>query len=523
MTTKKTLSRLIAVGAVTGALALSGCGAGGGGGASDELTLAFATDPLSLDPASSANGNPSSWYVQLAYQSVLSVDENGELAPGLADEWEYLDDDFKEFKITLRDDAKFADGTDVTADDVVATLEHFRTGKGPTVASWSDITAEAVSDTEVVFTSTEPNALIGTLLTPKYMAGSIISEEGLANPRLLLSETHGAGPYVLDTADTVEGDHYSYVPNENYYDQDQIKWDKVTIKVIPNSTSQAQALKTGQVDVMVGDKSVLPELQDVDNIGESANPVYSNAIWFMDRNGDLAPALADVRVRQALSYGLDREAITKAAYGDYGYGDAVPATPGDPSYGYHESLTDYYDYDPDRAQELLEEAGYGDGFDLSLTYKGHQPASKVMVEAVAAQWEELGVDVDLVPATDTGDWVNVNNSKKVSATQHDNSGKPMLMWLPMIMSESGVLNVFDVDDPKLDKAYRTLIDAGADEDGEAARAMTKALMEEAVSVPVSQVEEVFFFNEDVLQAPEFLGGTPVLSYVYDWEPAADAD
>jgi len=521
MITKKNLTWIAAAGAMAGTLALGGCGAGGGGGTDNELTLAFSADPISLDPASSANGNPSSWFVQLAYQSLLSVDENGELAAGLADKWEYLDDGFTQFKITLRDGAKFADGTAVTADDVVATIEHFRTGKGPVVASWADITAEAVSDTEVVFTSTEPNALIGTLLTPKYMAGSVISEEGLADPNLLLSETHGAGPYVLDTADTIEGDHYSYVPNENYYDQDQIKWEKVTIKVIPNSTSQAQALKTGQIDVMVGDKSVLPELQDVDNIGESANPVYSNAIWLLDRNGELSPALADVRVRQALNFGLDRDAITAAAYGDYGYGDAVPATPGDSSYGYDESLSDHYDYNPDRAHELLEEAGYGDGFDMSITYKGHQPASKVMVEAVAAQWEELGINVELVPATDTGDWVNVINTKEVTAAQHDNSGKPMLMWLPMLMSDSGVMNVFDVDDPKLDKAYQTLIDAGADEGGAAAKAMTKALMDEAVIVPVSQVEEVYFFDEDALQAPEFLGGTPLLSYIYDWEPASE--
>src|SRR5699024_5372153 len=107
------------------------------------------------------------------------------------------------------------------------------------------------------------------------------------------------------------------------------------------------------------------------------------------------------------------------------------------------------------------------------------------------------------------------------AAQHDNSGKPLLMWLPMLMSDSGVMNIFDVDDPKLEDAYQALINAGADEDGEAARAMTKALMDQAVLVPVSQVEEVYFFNEDVLEAPTFLGGTPLLSYIYDWEPASE--
>lgn len=522
MTIKKTLSRFIAVSVVAGALALSGC-AGGGGGGDDELTLAFSADPASLDPASSANGNTSGWYVQLAYQSLLTVDENGELAAGLADKWEYVDDDFRQFRVTLRDGVTFADGTEITADDVVATIEHFRTGKGPVVQSWANIEAEAVSDTEVLFTSSEPNALIGTLLTPKYMAGNVISPSGLENPDLLLSETHGAGPYTLDTSSSIEGDHYTYVPNENYYDQSEIKWEKITIRVMPNSTSQAQALKTGQIDIMLGDKSVLPELQGEEKIAETSNAVFSNAIWLLDRDGNLDPALGDVRVRQALSYALDRDAITNAAYGDFGTGDSEPATPGDPSYGYDDELTDYYSYDPDRAKKLLEEAGYADGFDLSVTYKGHQPASKVMVEAAAAQWEELGINVDLVPATDTGDWVNVMATKEVSAAQHDNSGKPILMWISSVLDEGAGTNPFGVHDEKIEKARDDLAAAGADEDGEAARNLTKVLMDQAAIVAISQVDEVYFYNEDVLEEPTFLGGTPVLSYIYDWEPAGGTD
>lgn len=523
MTTKKKLSWLIAATALTGALALGGCAGGGGGGGGDDLTIAFSADPASLDPASSANGNTSGWYVQLAYQSLLTVDENGELAPGLADKWEYLDDDFRTFQVTLRDGAKFADGTAITADDVVATIEHFRTGRGPVVQSWKHIEADAVSETEVLFTSSESNALIGTLLTPKYMAGNVISPAGLDNPDLLLSETHGAGPYTLDTANSIEGDHYTYVPNENYYDQSQIKWENVTIRVMPNSTSQAQALKTGQIDIMLGDKSVLPELQSEENISETSNAVFSNAIWLLDREGTLDPALADVRVRQALSYALDRDAITAAAYGDYGYGDSEPATPGDASYGYDEELTDYYDYDPDRARELLDDAGYSDGFDLSITYKGHQPASKVMVEAAAAQWEEIGVNVELVPATDTGDWVNMMATKEVAAAQHDNSGKPILMWIPALLDENAGINPFGAVDDNIEKASDELAAAGADEDGEASRHLVKVLMEQAVIVAISQVDEVYFYNEDVLEKPTFLGGTPVLSYVYDWEPAGGAE
>lgn len=524
ITQKKNRWPITTVTLMAGALLLSGCAGGGMEGArNDELTLAFSADPASLDPASSANGNTSGWYVQLAYQSLLSVDEDGELAPGLADQWEYLDDDFREFKVTIRDGAKFADGTDVTADDVVATIDHFRTGRGPVVQSWANLEVKSLSDSEVLFTSSEPNTMIGMLLTPKYMAGNVISAEGLANPDKLLSETHGAGPYVLDTAGSIEGDRYSYVPNDNYYDQSQIKWDKVTVRVMPNSTSQAQALKTGQIDIMLGDNSVLPEVEGADNISQVSNSVFANAIWLLDREGTVDPALGDVRVRQALSYALDRDAIAKVAYGDFATPESQPATPGDNTYGYDDALTDHYAYDPDRARELLTEAGYEDGFDLSITYKGHQPASKVMVEAAAAQWEEIGVNVELIPATDTGDWVNVMATKKATAAQHDNSGKPLLMWIPALLDASSGINPFGAIDPKIQEARDELVSAGADEGGSAARHLTEVMVEQAPIVTIAQVDEVYFYNDDVLEAPTFLGGTPVLSYIYDWEPAADGN
>lgn len=519
--TKKSVAGVVSGIVLGSALVLSGCAGGTSApGADNELTLAFSADPVSLDPSGSANGNASQWYVQLAYQSLLSIDEDGQIAPGLAESWEYLDDEYKQFKITLREDARFADGTPVTAEDVVASLGHFKEGTGPAVANFRDIEAEAVSDREVVYTSSKTDPLIATLLTPKYMGGAVISPAGLENPDALLSQTFGAGPYVLDSANTVEGDHYTYVPNEHYYDQSQVKWDEVTIRVIPNSNSQAQALKTGQVDVMLGDKSILPDLEGAAGIGQVSGAVFWNGIHFLDRDGTLHPALADVRVRQALNYAIDREAIAQAAYGEFATAESQPATPGDPSFGYDEALTDHYPYDPDRARQLLEEAGFPDGLDLSIAYKGHQPASKIMVEAMAAQFEEIGVNVTLVPTTDTGDWVTQINTKKYGAAQHDDSGKPVLMRVPGYIIEGGVLNQFGVEDPVLVEAYEDLVAAGLDEDGAAARNMIRVMTEQAITVPVAQVSEVYFYNETVLEAPEFLGGTPLLSYIYDWEPSS---
>ena len=519
--TKKHVGFVAGAFAVAAAMMLTGCGGSASSpsaGGDYDLTLALSAGPINLDPSGSANGNASAWYVDLAYQSLINLNENNELEPGLAESWEFIDDDFTQLAVTLRDDVQFADGTDVTADAVVASVEHFAEGTGPTTSSFRNIEVEATDDRTVVFTSAEPNVLLPVMLTPKYMAGAIVSPAGLEDPEAIKSASFGAGPYVLDSARTVAGDTYVYTPNENYYDQDEVKFSEITIRVIPNPTSQVQALKSGQIDVMVGDLSIMPDVEGVENIGVVTNPVFWNGIHLLDRNGTLEPALADVRVRQALNYAVDREAIAEVAYGDYGTAESQPATPGEPSFGYDEELTDYYTYDPAKAKKLLAEAGYADGFELSIPYKGHQPASVLMVQAVAQQLEEVGITVNLDANSNTGEWAGKLATKQFNAAQHDSSGKPRLLELPGYLLAGGPLNQFDVVDPVLVEAFDELKAAGEDVDGTAAKNMTRAMTEQAITIPLVQVDEIILYNSDKVSDITYLGGSPKLSFIYDWSP-----
>ncbi|GAA3666973.1 ABC transporter substrate-binding protein [Arthrobacter ginkgonis] len=502
-------------------LAVSGCASSSSAGTqqSQDLTLAVASEPVGLDPSVSANGNTSSWFVDLAYQSLISTDENGGLAPGLAEKWEFIGDGHKQLKVTLRPGLKFADGTDLRAKDVVASIEYFKKGSGPSSVYFKDLELEAASDLEVLIGSPDENPLLPTLLTPKYMGGGIISPKGLENPDALNASTFGAGPYQLDAAQTVSGDQYVYVANENYYDPEAVKFEEITIRIIPNVTSQVQALKTGQIDLMQGDVSVMSDVTGESKLSVTSSPTFWNGLYFADRDGKVSPALADERVRQALNYAIDREAIAKAAYGEYGSAESQPMVPGDPTFGYDEELAGYYAYDPEKARQLLAEAGYADGFTLSIPYKASQAPSTKMVQSIAAQLEEVGVKVTLEPGANTGEWVSKLVSLQHGAFQQDSSGRPMILATEMGWLPGGVLNPFNVDDADIQDAYDALVAAGEDPDGAKAKELMRVLVEKAITLPVAKADEIFVYDNTKLQDIDFIGDSPKLSYVYDWEPA----
>ena len=501
---------------LAGALLLTSCGGNPQAGQDDELTLAVSSEPISLDPAVAANGNSSAWFVDLAYASLLTLDESGALAPGLASAWEFTDDQNTTLKVILNEGLQFADGTALTAQEVVASIEYFKTGSGPSSAYFKDLELEAASDLEVIITSPTPNPLLPTLLTPKYMGGGIISPAGLENPDVLNAVSHGAGPYQLDTAATVAGDKYVYVANENYYEAAELEFDTVTVRVIPNLTSQVQALKTGQIDVMQGDNSIMSEVEGAENLEVTTQPTLWNGLYFADRDGQLSPELSNPKVRQALNYAIDRDAIAKAAYGEYGRAESQPSVPGDESQGYVEELRNYYEYDPKKAKELLAEAGYAGGFTLSVPYKGAQAPSTTMVQALAAQLKEIGVTLDLQPSANTGEWVSKLVSKQHGAFQQDSSGRPLILSTQMNWLPGGVLNPFNVDDPLIDGEYEKLLAASSDQQGQVAQDFMQLLVEQAYTLPVASADEIYIYDGSVVDSVDFLGDTPKLSPIDTW-------
>jgi peptide/nickel transport system substrate-binding protein len=497
------------------ALGLTACSGSGGGNpseGSETLTVGLSTPPVSLDPSKAASGF-GLLYVDPAYASLINTSEAGELIPGLAEKWEYVGEGNTNFTITLRPDLKFADGTDLNAQSVVDSVAYFVTGSGPTNSFFRNLTLTATDDVTVSVVSSEPNPMLPYLFSNTVLGGDIISAAGLADPDGLASASYGAGPYVYDPKQSVAEDHYVYTPNDNFWDQDAIHFDKIEIKVIPQFQSQVQALKSGQIDMMQGDASVLSSVEGDDSIAVEAAPIVWNGVYLLDRDGVLVPALADVRVRQALNYAVDRDAIAKAAYGDSGTATDQAAVEGFD--GYDPDLDGTYPYDPEKAKELLKEAGYADGFTMAVNYTSFDPSSTKMIQAVAAQWAEIGVTLELKANTNFGEWVGDLVSKNFAGTVLATGGQPQYLdaefaWLP-----TSIMNVFQVTDAGIPEAFNTLATASADDSGAAAQAFQKVVVDSALAVPIAQFDAIAFHDTD-LKGVVFAPGIAAISSIVTW-------
>lgn len=507
--------------ALAATLLLSACGDGNGsqnsqGPAGDgTLTVAIATTPISLDPTKAATGAPNRWFQDPAYESMINVDSSGKLIPGLANKWGYEGNDNTVFKATLREGLKFADGSPLGAKEAVAYLEYMRDeGAGPTVANFKALEFSTEGELTLVMKSSKPNPMMDWLLTPNFYGGSLVSPAGLKDPSQLAGKTFGAGEYKLDESQTVAGDHYVYVKNENFFDPESVEYEKITVRIMPNATQQVQALKTGQIDAIYADPTVAGTANAA-NIEEIHRPNLWRGVYLLDRDGTKVPALKNVKVRQALNHAVNREGIAKAAYGKYGSANVQPTLPGTETYGFDEELRSYYPYDPAKAKSLLAEAGYTDGFTMPLLYQAFNGADTKMVQAIAAQLAEVGVTVELKPTSNFGEWVGEITSLQYATTVLG-AGGPLFFTAQFGFLPKGVLNPFNVSDTKVNEAFAALSSISAAEMGPAAKTLNRVLVEEAIAMPIAQVDAIFMYDKDSVGGLDFVGESGELMPITTW-------
>jgi peptide/nickel transport system substrate-binding protein len=509
-----TMNRRVTVALVTAlTLLLAACGGtgrdGSGSGATkDTLTIGMSSPPVSLDPSKAATGLYL-LYSEPTYASLIERDGEGKLVPGLADSWGYVGAGNTTFEVTLREGVKWADGSPIAAQDVVASLEYFSKGSGPAAPYLKGMSFTAKDQRTVTITSPQPTPVIPDLLAPENLAGAIISPAGLKDPAKLAANTFGAGPYVFDAAKSVSGDHYVFTPNKNYYDQSAVHFTSITVKVIPNVNSAVQALKSGQIDLMSGNADAAGSVQGDAAVKVTYSPTVWAGLFLLDRAGTVVPALKDVRVRQALNYGIDRKAITTAVYGTYGRPLAQPAIPG--TDGYSETAEGTYTYDPAKARQLLADAGYAGGLTIPVNYGSFDPDNAKLVQAVQGQLAEVGVTLKLTGASNFGGWVNDLVSRKYAATVlSPGSGGSAYFIAQSSFMPGGIMNVFGVEDGDLSAAFRALSTAPQDQRTTAAQKITDVAVEHALALPVAAGSTIVLHNSR-LDGVHFIPGAALTS------------
>ncbi len=380
-------------------LGLAGCSAGAGNSSGSDgetpttATIALTGTPTNLDFTTTAGSAIPQALMSNVYEGLVELDQSGEIQPLLASEWT-VSDDRKTYTFTLQEGVTFSNGDEFTADDVKFSFDRVKTDWVSSLKAKMDVveSVEVVSPTEVAVTLSKPsNAWLFSLATP---VGAIFSEDAVDD---LANTPVGTGPYAVE----------SWTPNESLvFDTRDDYWgeapdvEQVTLKYFADATATTNALQTGDVDAIANLQA--PELlssfesddQFVVTTGTSSGEVS------LSMNNKAAP-FDDVRVRQAVLYALDKQAILDTAWNGYGSLVATYAAPTDP---YYEDLNDAYPYDPAKAKELLQEAGQ-ENLDITFTVPT-RPYAQAVSEIVVSQLKDVGINATIESAEFPAVWLD---------------------------------------------------------------------------------------------------------------------
>lgn len=452
----------------------------------DELVLRVGAGapPSTLNPA--LGGGVEEVFLSLTYDPLFVRAGSGH-EPRLVESWT-AESGNTEFEVTLRGGVEFSDGTPLTADAVKANVEYFIEAGGPSQGQLSGISSmEVVDELTLRLTFSEPQPLFTELFS--VGAGWMISPAAIDEPQMLATETFGAGPYVLVPEDTVANDTYTYVPNPEYWNPDGVYWDKVIIKVLPDENTALAAITTGQVDVIHGAVGTLDAAEEA-GLQLAAGRGIVLGMQLNDREGTLSPPLGDVRVRQAINFAVDREAITQAVIGKAGIATEQLAAPG----GVGHNETDFYTYDPDLARELLAEAGYSEGFTLPVVVAN--AFQQTVVEAIGGELEQIGVtlDISVVEGAAYGESLAEFPASALGWGVPHPHKMGRALWL---RGATGV-NPFDSSDPMVEELDQQALLADEETQEDLYRQLMRRLVEQAWFVPVGIRPSLLFYRDTVV-------------------------
>lgn len=334
-----------------------------------------------------ALGSPSIYTWSAMFDALTLVDSSGQATPALATEWEAVDDTTWHF--TLRAGVEFSNGEAFDADSVAATWDYLATEEGATsvvgrelatVADMAAIDPLTVEITTEISDPVLPNRLAAMfVVAPAHWAE--LGPDGFA------ADPIGTGPFAVDNWGNSE---ITLTANTTSWRHPQVE--EIVVTALPEPASRVQALESGQVDIAIG---VAPDqIEAIEGSGATVDARPASQVMSLTfiSNDEDSP-FADQRVRQALNYAVDRESIAEALVA----GLAKPASQGSTpvANGFDPSL-EPIPYDPDRATELLTEAGYEDGFSfVAEVVVGSFPADADIYQAMAENLRQIGVEVEL--------------------------------------------------------------------------------------------------------------------------------
>ena len=395
MTEGKRLQLVLAM--VMVALLLLGCGGDGASSPDGEaeygssIIYALRADPETLDPQRAID-QPSAQVLVNLYNALLQLDDAGGLTADLAEDWEISDDGLT-WTFYLREDVEFHDGTQFNADAVKFVFDRQFDedlglafgGRFKRHVSGAD-SIRVVDEYTLEIETEQPSPYFGYLIAtgaPGYIPSPAAIEEFGQD---LGTNPVGTGPFVFDRWSS--GEVVVLKAYDNYHGEGP-HIEELELRVITEDSARAMALEAGDIHMApnIPPRSI-PGLRDQDGIEIVESPLYRVFYWAFNTT---QPHFEDPEVRQAFNYAIDKEAIVDHVLQGVGTVTHSPLSPS--SEGYVES--DMYTHDPDKAREMLEEAGWD--FDRVLTAyitSGRYYQDRETGEAIAGMLGEIGVEVE---------------------------------------------------------------------------------------------------------------------------------
>ena len=347
------------------------------------LTFARVADPQTIDP-SAAIDTESIWTCLSLYECLFSVTADGHgTTPWLANGHE-ISKDQRAWTFHLRPGVKFSDGRPLDSSDVRFTLERALKGPNSYILSAVDAIDTPNASTVVIHTAHPWGPLLGDMsmysnaILPNNLRGATTAQ--------FFQHPIGTGPFTLES--WTKGQKLQMKRNPHYWQKGKPYLDSVTLLTVPDDNTRLVQLRGGQADIMEGAPySNIAALKSTPGI--NVNLFKSSAVSFIAMN-EKKPEFADVHVRRAISYAIDRDSIIK----DVLFGHGTPAASFfSPAWPFYQASTPKLWYDPATAKQQLAMSRYPKGFKTTFAVAAGDSLNGTIAQIVQANLKAIGIDV----------------------------------------------------------------------------------------------------------------------------------
>lgn len=364
-----------------------------------DLVLGVVLEPPHLDPTAGAAAAIDEVVYANVFEGLTRIGPSGEVVPDLAQSWT-VSDDGKVYTFKLHTGVKFHDGTDFDANDVKFSLDRARAENS--VNAQKQLFA-AIDSVEVVDPAT-------VKVTLKHPQGSFLYNMGWGDAVMVAPESAdtnkekpiGTGPFKFQS--WAKGSAITLVKSDHYWG-DPVFLDKAEFRIIPDAAAAVPALLSGDVQAFpMFPPDAVAQVKDDPNLKVVVGSTEGETILAMNNK---KPPFDNLKVRQAISYALDRKAIIDGASGGLGVPIGSHMSPSNKAYV---DLTGKYPYDPSKAKELLKEAGLANGFKTTLKLPPPDYA-RLGGEIIASELRDIGIDAEIIPV-EWAQWLDQVFTKK---------------------------------------------------------------------------------------------------------------